>query len=197
MASAQLAPDRIGRQALRLKQDQGMVEQIGDLPGQLTGISILSRDNDLGGLLANLLADSIDPAIKQSGCVGALWALRGAGAANFGVATSFVFTTVPAPRAVNFHLAWGFDVAARVIEAWQGWAPSGPDELAASLKLTVSGDQNQRPTVNVYGTAQVSEADTSVLIDDLLRRIDADPTWRWVEDLPFAETRQLWARRRL
>jgi FAD/FMN-containing dehydrogenase len=122
------------------------------------------------------------------------WALRGAGAANFGVATSFVFTTVPAPRAVNFHLAWGFDVAARVIEAWQGWAPSGPDELAASLKLTVSGDQNQRPTVNVYGTAQVSEADTSVLIDDLLRRIDADPTWRWVEDLPFAETRQLWAR---
>jgi FAD/FMN-containing dehydrogenase len=121
------------------------------------------------------------------------WALRGAGAGNFGVVTSVVLRTVDAPRAVDFHLAWEFDAAAPVIAAWQDWAPAGPDELAASLKVTASGGQNQAPTVNVYGAAQAGEADTLRLIDDLLRRVGVDPIWRWVEELHFAETRQLWA----
>ncbi len=124
------------------------------------------------------------------------WALRGAGAASFGVVTSFVFRTVPAPRAVNFHLAWDFDQAIDVIEAWQTWAPTAPDELAASLKLIASGDPDQPPTVNVYGVLQVGDADDadgSHVIDDLTHRVRVEPAWRWAEVLPFARTRQLWA----
>ena len=34
------------------------------------------------------------------------WAIRGAGAANFGVVTSLTFRTVPATAATNLHLAW-------------------------------------------------------------------------------------------
>jgi FAD/FMN-containing dehydrogenase len=125
------------------------------------------------------------------------WALRGGGAGNFGVVTSFVFRTVAAPRVVNFHLAWGFDLAtaAELVEAWQGWAPSAPDELAASLKVIASGDPGEDPSVNVYGALQVDEdaEDRSSLLDDLVARVGVAPAWRWVEDLPFAETRQFWA----
>jgi FAD/FMN-containing dehydrogenase len=45
------------------------------------------------------------------------WALRGAGAGNFGVVTSLAFRTVPAPEATNVHLAWPFSRAADVIAA--------------------------------------------------------------------------------
>ena len=123
------------------------------------------------------------------------WALRGAGANNFGVVTSFVFRTVPAPHAVDFHLAWDLDRAADVAEAWQGWGPSGPDELAASLKLIATGDPDRPPTVNVYGTLQIGDADRSGVdvIDDLRRRIGAEPVWQWTQALPFAETRRFWA----
>ena len=44
------------------------------------------------------------------------------------------------------------------MEAWQSWAPSGPDELAASLKLIATGDPAQPPSVNVYGVLQVGDS---------------------------------------
>jgi FAD/FMN-containing dehydrogenase len=48
------------------------------------------------------------------------WALRGAGAGNFGVVTSLVFRPVPAPGSTtNLHLAWPYEHAAAVIGAWQ------------------------------------------------------------------------------
>lgn len=124
------------------------------------------------------------------------WALRGAGAGNLGVVTSFVFRTVPAPRVVDFHLAWPFDVAARVVEAWQGWAPFAPDELAASLKLIAIG-ASAEPTVNIYGALQVSESesetDRSHVVDEIVQRVGVDPDWRWAEEMPFAETRRFWS----
>lgn len=51
------------------------------------------------------------------------WALRGAGAGNFGVITSFMFKPLPAPPMTNFHLVWPYRDAAAVIAAWQQWAP--------------------------------------------------------------------------
>jgi FAD/FMN-containing dehydrogenase len=71
------------------------------------------------------------------------WALRGAGAGNFGVVTWLVFGTVPAPQVTNFHLTWPPARPAGLITAWQGWAPRAPDELAASLKVTAAGEVDQ------------------------------------------------------
>jgi FAD/FMN-containing dehydrogenase len=55
------------------------------------------------------------------------WALRGAGAGQFGIVTSLAFATVPAPATTTFHLVWPARDAAAVIEAWQDWAPDAPD----------------------------------------------------------------------
>jgi FAD/FMN-containing dehydrogenase len=69
------------------------------------------------------------------------WALRGAGAGNFGVVTSLAFRVVPAPASMaNFHVTWSHRQAVAVIAAWQQWAPNGPEELSADLELTAAGD---------------------------------------------------------
>ena len=53
---------------------------------------------------------------------------------ELGSVTTLVFRAVPAPpTTTNVHLAWPYAHAGTVIGAWQRWAPTGPDELAASL----------------------------------------------------------------
>src|SRR5829696_6237017 len=54
------------------------------------------------------------------------WALRGAGGGSFGVVTSLIFNTLPAPAATGFHLLWPHTHTAALISAWQAWAPAAP-----------------------------------------------------------------------
>src|SRR6266542_3156192 len=103
------------------------------------------------------------------------WALRGAGAGNFGVVTSFTFQLRPAAGMSNFHLAWSYGQAAAVIAAWQRWAPQGPDELAAELVLTGPGDPSAEPTVELYGTALGTLGDAGELLERLIPLVGADP----------------------
>ena len=111
------------------------------------------------------------------------WALRGAGAGNFGVVTRLVFGTVPAPQVTNFHLTWRPARAAALIKAWQGWAPIAPDELAASLKVTATGEVDQPTSVDVYGALLGTGSDATGLLDELVVRAGADPVLAWVRQL--------------
>src|SRR6266508_2986330 len=121
------------------------------------------------------------------------WALRGAGAGNFGVVTSLVFRTVPAPDATNFHLAWPYSHAVPVIEAWQGWAPAGPDDLAASLKVTATGDIDEPPSVDMYGALLGTESEAKALVEELVVRAGSYPTSVSRTHMSFPETRRVWA----
>jgi FAD/FMN-containing dehydrogenase len=121
------------------------------------------------------------------------WALRGAGAGNFGVVTQLVFGTVPTPQVTNFHLTWPPARAAALIRAWQGWAPLAPDELAASLKVTAAGEVDRPASVDVYGALLGSGSDATGLLDELVLQAGADPILAWVRQLSFAETRRFWA----
>jgi FAD/FMN-containing dehydrogenase len=103
------------------------------------------------------------------------WALRGAGAGNFGVVTSLVFRTLPAPPTTSFHLVWPHIHAAAVVDAWQGWSPTAPDELAASLLLTATADPGRPPVANVFGTMLGNQTDTTALLEELVARTRADP----------------------
>lgn len=121
------------------------------------------------------------------------WALRGAGAGNFGVVTSLLFRTVPVPRVTNFHLAWPHSHAATVIDEWQKWAPVGPDELAASLKVTASGAADEPPSVDMYGALLGTESDATDLLDDLVGRVRLDPISASQRRMSFSDTRRFWA----
>ena len=67
------------------------------------------------------------------------WALRGAGGGNFGIVTRMDFLAHPVADVTVFSVEWPWPLAAAVIDAWQQWAPSGPDELTSSLSLS-AGD---------------------------------------------------------
>ena len=103
------------------------------------------------------------------------WALRGAGALGLGVVTSLTLRTVPEPSATSFHLEWPYERAAALIAAWQEWSPSGPDELAASLLLTVGGEGGPDPVVHLFGSMTASETETAALLDELVSVAGAEP----------------------
>ena len=102
------------------------------------------------------------------------WALRGAGG-GFGVVTSLVFGSVPAPAVTVFHMTWPSSAAAGVVRAWQAWAPDGPDELDATLRLTAAGDGERLPGVDVVGTVLDGQIDAAELLGELVDRVDVDP----------------------
>jgi FAD/FMN-containing dehydrogenase len=122
------------------------------------------------------------------------WALRGAGDGNFGVVTSLIFGTLPAPAATGFHLLWPHTHAAALISAWQAWAPAAPDELAASLLVTASRDPERPPVVNVFGSMLGTEDDTAQLLDELVSSAGADPTSASYENASLRETKRYLAK---
>jgi FAD/FMN-containing dehydrogenase len=118
------------------------------------------------------------------------WALRGAGGGNFGVVTSLRFGTVPAPAATSFHLVWPERHVAAVVQAWQDWAPEAPDELAASLLVTVAADLDRPPVANLFGTMLGTESDAMGLLGEVVTRVGADPASASLQHLSFRETKR-------
>ncbi|MFF0393991.1 FAD-binding oxidoreductase [Kitasatospora sp. NPDC004615] len=65
------------------------------------------------------------------------WALRGGGGGNFGVVTEFTFRTHPTTEVTRVGLRWSWRDAARIVDAWQRWAPGQADEVWSFLRLSV------------------------------------------------------------
>jgi FAD/FMN-containing dehydrogenase len=103
------------------------------------------------------------------------WALRGAGAQGLGVVTRLTLRTVPEPAATAFHLKWPYERASALIAAWQEWSPPGPDELAASLLVTVGGEAGADPVVHLFGSMIASATETAELLDEFVSVAGADP----------------------
>jgi hypothetical protein len=118
------------------------------------------------------------------------WALRGAGCGNFGVVTSLVFRTVPVPPTTIFHLVWPYTHASELIQAWQDWAPAGPDELDATLRLSASGDGDRPPLVDLFGAVLGSDTDAAELLDELIAGAGADPASASRRRVPHREAKR-------
>lgn len=62
-----------------------------------------------------------------------LWACRGGGGGNFGIATSFTFRLHPVKDIVHFKINWDWSDPQAVFEAWQNWAPVTDRRLGCSF----------------------------------------------------------------
>ena len=88
--------------------------------------------------------------------------------------TRLTLRTVPEPVATSFHVKWPYERASGLIAAWQEWSPTGPDGLAASLLVTVSGDAGADPVVHLFGSMIGSETEAAALLDDFVSVAGAD-----------------------
>jgi FAD/FMN-containing dehydrogenase len=109
------------------------------------------------------------------------WACRGGGGGNFGVVTSFTFTTHPAGEIVLFFLSWPWSQAAQVISAWQSWAPYAPDALWSNVHLTAAPGGSV-PTIEVGGTYLGDIGTLATLLEKLYAAAGSQPS------SPFMET---------
>jgi FAD/FMN-containing dehydrogenase len=106
------------------------------------------------------------------------WALRGAGGGTFGVVTSLVFATVPAPDTTVFHLRWPIANAATLVDSWQEWAPDAPDDVDVTLRLTGAA-HGEPPKVEFFGVVLGDESKTARRLDVFLARVRLTPAAAW------------------
>jgi FAD/FMN-containing dehydrogenase len=109
------------------------------------------------------------------------WACRGGGGGNFGVVTSFTFGTHPVGQIVLFFLSWPWSQAARVISAWQSWAPHAPDALWSNVHLAAAPGGSV-PSIQVGGTFLGSLGAAAAQLEKLYAAAGSHPS------SPFMET---------
>jgi FAD/FMN-containing dehydrogenase len=65
-----------------------------------------------------------------------LWACRGGGGGNFGIATSYEVRIHDMPDTVGiWQVAWPFSALEGAFDAWQRWAPSADDRLGSTFEV--------------------------------------------------------------
>jgi FAD/FMN-containing dehydrogenase len=115
-----------------------------------------------------------------------LWASRGGGGGNFGVATSFTLRTHRLRQLALFFLSWPWSDAARVVDAWQRWAPHAPDALWANLHLSAAAGGGV-PVLGVGGTYVGSLAGAKAQLDDLYSRVGTGPSSVFLREMPYLD----------
>ena len=107
-----------------------------------------------------------------------LWASRGGGGGNFGVATSLEFTVHPMPEVTLFTLQYPWPAAATMFEAWQHWCLTAPDELWSTCQLFTQGGYGY--LAQVGGVYCGPPSALTGLLAALERSIATTPTYRFV-----------------
>lgn len=107
-----------------------------------------------------------------------LWACRGGGGGNFGIATSFEFEIHPMPKVTLFTLQYPWGAAATVLEAWQHWVTLMPDELWSSCHLYSQGSYGF--LAQISGVFCGTSAALASLLIQLRSSIDTPPSSTFV-----------------
>ena len=151
----------VGIAGLALGGGIGVLSRLhGTTSDNLTAVTLVTAD---GGLLA--CDDTRHSEV--------LWACRGGGGGNFGVVTSLTFRTRRLSTLCVFFLSWPWSQAARVISAWQSWAPYAPDALWSTMHLSAGFGGN--PAVSVAGTFAGAPRGLSRHLDELYHQVGSEP----------------------
>jgi hypothetical protein len=113
------------------------------------------------------------------------WALRGGGGGNFGIVTSFTFTTEPAPDVTVFALTFPAGAATDVLGAWQDWMAGAPDELWSLCGITAG----RPPASRITGCFVGSAAELNAQLD----RLRVRPASRSVQPKGFLDAMRYFA----
>ncbi len=116
------------------------------------------------------------------------WALRGGGGGNFGIVTSFTFQVHQVSAISLFTFTWPWVNAATVVDAWQHWAPQGPDELWSNCVLLTNSNKSGNPIVEVNGVYVGDVSALIPLLNQLTGKINATPASRYVTNSTILDT---------
>jgi hypothetical protein len=118
-----------------------------------------------------------------------LWACRGGGGGNFGVATSFQFTVHPMPEVALFSVQYPWPAAAAMLQAWQHWIAATPDELWSNCLLLCEGTAGY--LAQVSGVFCGSTQRLSGLLDGLTKAVATAPSARFVGSNDYISAMQI------
>ncbi|GAA4000260.1 FAD-binding oxidoreductase [Allokutzneria multivorans] len=136
--------------------------------GVLTRKFGLTADHMLSARIVT--ADGVNRMASADGDSDLHWALRGSGGGNFGIVTSFEFSTEAAPSQLTvFHLEFAPGSAAEVLGAWQDWISEAPPEMWANCVV----EGGSPPKARVSGCFVGAAGRVSTMLNQLAKNSGA------------------------
>lgn len=179
---AVLGPGALSAEVSRTLAAQGRVVPTGGCPlvaigglGLVGGFGFLGRRYGLTtDQIERLEVVTADGSVLQASRDDApdlYWALRGAGAAGFGIVTAMTLRTQPLEELTVCNGRWDLSEAAALVELWQAWAPEAEPDINLELGL-VAPDLPENPCfVELFGVILGSPVRAAEHLAALERRL--------------------------
>jgi FAD/FMN-containing dehydrogenase len=184
---------------VRMLAQEGVLAPFGDsstvgIGGITLGGGITAIQRSVGLISDNLIAGTIVDAngeiihFSENRNPDLLWAMRGGGGGNFGIATSYTFKIHPAPDRVGiFQIVWPWEQLEEVIDAWQKWSPYVDTRLGTILEVY----SKTNGLLRSQGIFLGSEKELEIQLKPLLAV--GNPIKAFVDEVSLPEAIDFWA----